>query len=101
MLGETAGLSAGVDLAPSMIEEDIGSDVAAWDVARIVSRVIHHRPCGWSVAALGVARPRRQVGSHSERAGVCQVEFARPDLGRAGGGRDAFKPALIQWGLSS
>lgn len=72
MLGQTAGLSAGVDLALSLIEKDIGPDVPAWSASRwspiiavlVISRSI--RRCWNSMPSPSAERARVSASASSK-----------------------------------
>jgi transcriptional regulator GlxA family with amidase domain len=71
----SAGMTAGIDLALALIEEDLGLE-AARSVARRL--VLYHRRAGGQSQVLLSPRTRTEIGSYSECAHLCSAQSCRP-----------------------
>ena len=67
----SAGMTAGIDLALAMIEQDLGADVAR-AVARQAGGLSPARR--WPVAVFGAAGAGAQIRPYPERTGICEAQ---------------------------
>ena len=83
----SAGMTAVLDLALAMIEDDVGRDIS-----RAVARqlVVYHRRAG------GQSQARTKIGSRPERARIRETPSAREPFGRATRRHCTPQPQTIQ-----
>jgi transcriptional regulator GlxA family with amidase domain len=67
----SAGMTAGIDLALAMVEQDLGADVARGR-GQAAGRL--SPACRWPVAVFGAAGAGAQIRPYSERAGICETQ---------------------------